>query len=86
MERRVVRSVAVWGRRDRVTLPVPEARLRRRAFRSRAFYRQRYLFSVGADLDASPAYAHIEDMQSLARLGNLPWAACVGARRLVRRE
>ncbi|WP_163576602.1 lipoprotein-releasing ABC transporter permease subunit [Halomonas faecis] len=56
---------------DRVTLLVPEASITPAGvFPRLKRFTVSGIFSVGADLDASLAYAHIEDMQSLARLGN----------------
>ncbi|TFH85127.1 lipoprotein-releasing ABC transporter permease subunit [Billgrantia azerbaijanica] len=56
---------------DRVTLLVPEASITPAGvFPRLKRFTVSGIFSVGADLDASLAYAHIEDMQALARLGD----------------
>ncbi|TDO12597.1 MULTISPECIES: lipoprotein-releasing ABC transporter permease subunit [Halomonas] len=56
---------------DRVTLLVPEASITPAGvFPRLKRFTVSGIFSVGADLDASLAYAHIEDMQTLARLGD----------------
>ncbi|ATJ82213.1 lipoprotein-releasing ABC transporter permease subunit [Halomonas beimenensis] len=55
---------------DRVTLLVPEASITPAGvFPRLKRFTVSGIFSVGADLDASLAYAHIEDMQTLARMG-----------------
>ena len=55
---------------DRVTLLVPEASITPAGvFPRLKRFTVSGIFSVGADLDASLAYANIEDMQTLARLG-----------------
>lgn len=55
---------------DRVTLLVPEASITPAGvFPRLKRFTVSGIFSVGADLDANLAYAHIEDMQTLARLG-----------------
>ncbi|PRY73569.1 lipoprotein-releasing ABC transporter permease subunit [Halomonas ventosae] len=54
---------------DRVTLLVPEASITPAGvFPRLKRFTVSGIFSVGADLDASLAYAHIDDMQTLARL------------------
>ncbi|QTP54544.1 lipoprotein-releasing ABC transporter permease subunit [Billgrantia sulfidoxydans] len=56
---------------DRVTLLVPEASITPAGvFPRLKRFTVSGIFSVGADLDASLAYANIEDMQALARLGD----------------
>ncbi|MGM0537095.1 MAG: lipoprotein-releasing ABC transporter permease subunit [Pseudomonadota bacterium] len=56
---------------DRVTLLVPEASITPAGvFPRLKRFNVSGIFSVGADLDASLAYAHIDDMQTLARLGD----------------
>jgi len=56
---------------DRVTLLVPEASITPAGvFPRLKRFTVSGIFSVGADLDAALAYAHIEDMQTLARLGD----------------
>lgn len=56
---------------DRVTLLVPEASITPAGvFPRLKRFTVSGIFSVGAELDASLAYAHIEDMQILARMGN----------------
>ncbi|MBF8224063.1 MULTISPECIES: lipoprotein-releasing ABC transporter permease subunit [Halomonadaceae] len=56
---------------DRVTLLVPEASITPAGvFPRLKRFTVSGIFSVGADLDASLAYANIEDMQTLARLGD----------------
>ncbi|MCS2610051.1 lipoprotein-releasing ABC transporter permease subunit [Halomonas dongshanensis] len=56
---------------DRVTLLVPEASITPAGvFPRLKRFTVSGIFSVGAELDASLAYAHIEDMQTLARLGD----------------
>lgn len=56
---------------DRVTLLVPEASITPAGvFPRLKRFNVSGIFSVGADLDAALAYAHIEDMQTLARLGD----------------
>ncbi|MBB3191591.1 lipoprotein-releasing ABC transporter permease subunit [Halomonas cerina] len=56
---------------DQVTLLVPEASITPAGvFPRLKRFTVSGIFSVGADLDASMAYAHLEDMQTLARLGN----------------
>jgi lipoprotein-releasing system permease protein len=56
---------------DRVTLLVPEASITPAGvFPRLKRFTVSGIFSVGADLDANLAYAHIEDMQTLARLGD----------------
>ncbi|SDO76496.1 lipoprotein-releasing system permease protein [Halomonas shengliensis] len=56
---------------DRVTLLVPEASITPAGvFPRLKRFTVSGIFSVGAELDAGLAYAHIEDMQTLARLGN----------------
>ncbi|WP_299236266.1 lipoprotein-releasing ABC transporter permease subunit [uncultured Halomonas sp.] len=56
---------------DRVTLLVPEASITPAGvFPRLKRFTVSGVFSVGADLDAALAYAHIEDMQTLARLGD----------------
>lgn len=56
---------------DRVTLLVPEASITPAGvFPRLKRFSVSGIFSVGADLDASLAYAHIDDMQTLARLGD----------------
>lgn len=56
---------------DRVTLLVPEASITPGGvFPRLKRFTVSGIFSVGADLDASLAYANIEDMQTLARLGD----------------
>ncbi|MDW7747723.1 lipoprotein-releasing ABC transporter permease subunit [Halomonas sp.] len=56
---------------DRVTLLVPEASITPAGvFPRLKRFTVSGIFSVGADLDASLAYAHIDDMQTLARLGD----------------
>ncbi|SEK62241.1 lipoprotein-releasing ABC transporter permease subunit [Halomonas daqiaonensis] len=55
---------------DRVTLLVPEASITPAGvFPRLKRFTVSGIFSVGADLDASLAYAHIDDMQTLARMG-----------------
>ncbi|MDR9439448.1 MAG: lipoprotein-releasing ABC transporter permease subunit [Halomonas sp.] len=59
------------GMGDRVTLLVPEASITPAGvFPRLKRFTVSGIFSVGADLDASLAYAHIDDMQTLARLGD----------------
>ncbi|WP_447553156.1 lipoprotein-releasing ABC transporter permease subunit [Vreelandella sp. EE22] len=56
---------------DRVTLLVPEASITPAGvFPRLKRFTVSGIFSVGADLDGSLAYANIEDMQTLARLGD----------------
>lgn len=56
---------------DRVTLLVPEASITPAGvFPRLKRFTVSGIFSVGADLDAALAYANIEDMQALARLGD----------------
>ncbi|MGQ4877407.1 lipoprotein-releasing ABC transporter permease subunit [Billgrantia sp. LNSP4103-1] len=56
---------------DRVTLLVPEASITPAGvFPRLKRFTVSGIFSVGADLDANLAYANIEDMQTLARLGD----------------
>ncbi|MDN3522264.1 lipoprotein-releasing ABC transporter permease subunit [Halomonas ramblicola] len=56
---------------DRVTLLVPEASITPAGvFPRLKRFTVSGVFSVGADLDAALAYANIEDMQTLARLGD----------------
>ncbi|WP_168014267.1 lipoprotein-releasing ABC transporter permease subunit [Halomonas salinarum] len=56
---------------DRVTLLVPEASITPGGvFPRLKRFNVSGMFSVGADLDASLAYAHIDDMQTLARMGD----------------
>ncbi|SDL88503.1 lipoprotein-releasing system permease protein [Franzmannia pantelleriensis] len=56
---------------DRVTLLVPEASITPAGvFPRLKRFTVSGIFSVGADLDAGLAYANIEDMQTLARLGD----------------
>ena len=56
---------------DRVTLLVPEASITPAGvFPRLKRFTVSGIFSVGAELDASLAYAHIDDMQTLARMGN----------------
>lgn len=56
---------------DRVTLLVPEASITPAGvFPRLKRFTVSGVFSVGADLDANLAYANIEDMQTLARLGD----------------
>ncbi|MEQ5801809.1 lipoprotein-releasing ABC transporter permease subunit [Halomonas sp. H10-9-1] len=56
---------------DRVTLLVPEASITPAGvFPRLKRFNVSGIFSVGADLDAALAYAHIEDLQTLARLGD----------------
>ncbi|ERS90616.1 lipoprotein-releasing ABC transporter permease subunit [Halomonas sp. PBN3] len=56
---------------DRVTLLVPEASITPAGvFPRLKRFTVSGIFSVGAELDAGLAYAHIEDMQTLARLGD----------------
>ncbi|QEA40172.1 lipoprotein-releasing ABC transporter permease subunit [Pistricoccus aurantiacus] len=56
---------------DRVTLLVPEASITPAGvFPRLKRFNVTGIFSVGADLDASLAYANIQDMQTLARLGD----------------
>ncbi|MBZ5486698.1 lipoprotein-releasing ABC transporter permease subunit [Halomonas aquamarina] len=56
---------------DYVTLLVPEASITPAGvFPRLKRFTVSGIFSVGADLDANLAYANIEDMQTLARLGN----------------
>jgi lipoprotein-releasing system permease protein len=56
---------------DRVTLLVPEASITPAGvFPRLKRFSVSGIFSVGADLDAALAYANIEDMQTLARLGD----------------
>ncbi|MDZ7853358.1 MAG: lipoprotein-releasing ABC transporter permease subunit [Halomonas sp.] len=56
---------------DRATLLVPEASITPAGvFPRLKRFTVSGIFSVGADLDASLAYAHIDDMQTLARLGD----------------
>ncbi|NWN81420.1 MAG: lipoprotein-releasing ABC transporter permease subunit [Halomonas sp.] len=56
---------------DRVTLLVPEASVTPAGvFPRLKRFNVSGIFSVGADLDAALAYAHIDDMQTLARLGD----------------
>ncbi|GED22207.1 lipoprotein-releasing ABC transporter permease subunit [Halomonas halmophila] len=56
---------------DSVTLLVPEASITPAGvFPRLKRFTVSGLFSVGADLDANLAYAHIEDMQTLARMGD----------------
>nr|WP_298251059.1 lipoprotein-releasing ABC transporter permease subunit [uncultured Halomonas sp.] len=56
---------------DRVTLLVPEASITPAGvFPRLKRFNVSGIFSVGADLDAALAYAHIDDMQTLARLGD----------------
>lgn len=56
---------------DRVTLLVPEASITPAGvFPRLKRFTVSGIFSVGADLDAALAYANIEDMQTLARLGD----------------
>ncbi|WP_192036619.1 lipoprotein-releasing ABC transporter permease subunit [Halomonas sp. YLGW01] len=56
---------------DRVTLLVPEASITPGGvFPRLKRFTVSGIFSVGADLDASLAYAHIADMQTLARMGD----------------
>ncbi|MDI5936256.1 lipoprotein-releasing ABC transporter permease subunit [Halomonas kalidii] len=59
------------GLGDRVTLLVPEASITPAGvFPRLKRFTVSGIFSVGADLDAGLAYAHIEDMQTLARMGD----------------
>ncbi|MFM9271308.1 lipoprotein-releasing ABC transporter permease subunit [Halomonas elongata] len=56
---------------DSVTLLVPEASITPAGvFPRLKRFTVSGIFSVGADLDANLAYANIEDMQTLARMGN----------------
>ncbi|WP_163559071.1 lipoprotein-releasing ABC transporter permease subunit [Halomonas sp. NO4] len=56
---------------DQVTLLVPEASITPAGvFPRLKRFTVSGIFSVGADLDGNLAYAHIEDMQALARLGD----------------
>lgn len=56
---------------DRVTLLVPEASITPAGvFPRLKRFNVSGIFKVGADIDASLAYAHIEDMQTLARMGD----------------
>ncbi|GHE22553.1 lipoprotein-releasing ABC transporter permease subunit [Halomonas urumqiensis] len=56
---------------DRVTLLVPEASITPAGvFPRLKRFTVSGIFSVGADLDAGLAYANLEDMQTLARLGD----------------
>ncbi|MCW4151675.1 lipoprotein-releasing ABC transporter permease subunit [Halomonas sp. 18H] len=56
---------------DSVTLLVPEASITPAGvFPRLKRFTVSGLFQVGADLDANLAYAHIEDMQTLARMGD----------------
>ncbi|MGR2738857.1 lipoprotein-releasing ABC transporter permease subunit [Billgrantia sp. Q4P2] len=56
---------------DRVTLLVPEASITPAGvFPRLKRFTVSGIFSVGADLDANLAYANLEDMQTLARLGD----------------
>ncbi|KAA0011393.1 lipoprotein-releasing ABC transporter permease subunit [Billgrantia pellis] len=56
---------------DRVTLLVPEASITPAGvFPRLKRFTVSGIFNVGADLDANLAYANIEDMQTLARLGD----------------
>ncbi|EPC03864.1 multidrug ABC transporter substrate-binding protein [Litchfieldella anticariensis FP35 = DSM 16096] len=56
---------------DRVTLLVPEASITPAGvFPRLKRFTVSGIFSVGADLDANLAYANIEDMQTLARMGD----------------
>ncbi|MDR5868273.1 lipoprotein-releasing ABC transporter permease subunit [Halomonas koreensis] len=56
---------------DRVTLLVPEASITPAGvFPRLKRFTVSGIFSVGADLDASLAYAHLDDMQTLARMGD----------------
>ncbi|MFY0992709.1 lipoprotein-releasing ABC transporter permease subunit [Halomonas sp. C05BenzN] len=56
---------------DRVTLLVPEASITPAGvFPRLKRFNVSGIFSVGADLDAGLAYANIEDMQTLARMGD----------------
>lgn len=66
----LARSLGV-GVGDRVTLLVPEASITPAGvFPRLKRFTVSGIFSVGADLDANLAYANIEDMQTLARMGN----------------
>ncbi|MCH4810248.1 lipoprotein-releasing ABC transporter permease subunit [Vreelandella neptunia] len=66
----LARSLGV-GVGDRVTLLVPEASITPAGvFPRLKRFTVSGIFSVGADLDANLAYANIEDMQTLARLGD----------------
>lgn len=66
----LARSLGV-GVGDSVTLLVPEASITPAGvFPRLKRFTVSGIFSVGADLDASLAYANIEDMQTLARLGD----------------
>ncbi|MWJ26804.1 lipoprotein-releasing ABC transporter permease subunit [Halomonas sp. ZH2S] len=56
---------------DRVTLLVPEASITPAGVFPRfKRFTVSGIFSVGAELDANLAYAHLEDMQTLARMGD----------------
>jgi lipoprotein-releasing system permease protein len=56
---------------DRVTLLVPEASITPAGvFPRLKRFTVSGIFSIGAELDANLAYAHLEDMQRLARLGD----------------
>ncbi|CAM3982045.1 lipoprotein-releasing ABC transporter permease subunit [Vreelandella rituensis] len=56
---------------DRVTLLVPEASITPAGvFPRLKRFTVSGIFSVGAELDANLAYAHLEDMQTLARMGD----------------
>jgi len=66
----LARSLGV-GVGDRVTLLVPEASITPAGvFPRLTRFTVSGIFSVGADLDANLAYANIEDMQMLARMGD----------------
>ena len=66
----LARSLGV-GVGDRVTLLVPEASITPAGvFPRLKRFTVSGIFSVGADLDANLAYANIEDMQTLARMGD----------------
>jgi lipoprotein-releasing system permease protein len=66
----LARSLGV-GVGDRVTLLVPEASITPAGvFPRLKRFTVSGIFSVGAELDANLAYANIEDMQTLARLGD----------------
>ncbi|HSH47984.1 MAG TPA: lipoprotein-releasing ABC transporter permease subunit [Halomonas sp.] len=66
----LARSLGV-GVGDRVTLLVPEASITPAGvFPRLKRFTVSGIFSVGADLDGSLAYAHLDDMQTLARMGD----------------
>lgn len=66
----LARSLGV-GVGDRVTLLVPEASITPAGvFPRLKRFNVSGIFSVGADLDGGLAYAHLEDMQTLARMGD----------------